>query len=174
MSNHETAAHAPQWYVIKTQPKQESRANMNLNAWNVETFYPTLKKRGANPYRSAYTINPLFPGYLFARFRADALLHKVHYTRGVKTVVGFGEGPVSVDEEIIAALRTRVDKDGFLKLEDDLAVGDEIVIKEGPMKDLIGIFERELKPTQRVMILLRAISYQGHVTLHRSAVARAN
>ena len=174
MSNYERVAEAPQWYVIKTHPKQESRANMNLNAWNVETFYPTLKKPSPNPYKGDYTSNPLFPGYLFARFSAEALLHKVHFTRGVQTVVGFGQGPVPVDDEIIADIRMRVDKDGFIKMEDDLAVGDEIVITDGPMTDLTGIFERRLQPSQRVMILLHAISYQGSVTLPRSAVARAN
>lgn len=170
------AVDVPHWYVVKTQPKQENRAQMNLNAWNVETFLPTMKERRPSAFTGEprIIINPLFPGYLFARFQADLLLHKIHYTRGVQTVVNFGNGPVEVDDEIIETIRAQVDKDGFLKIEDDFKVGDEVVIKEGPLRDLVGIFERDLKPSLRVMIMLKAISYQGHLMINRSAVARAS
>jgi hypothetical protein len=33
------------WYVIQTKPKQEDRADLNLRAWKIETFAPTLKER---------------------------------------------------------------------------------------------------------------------------------
>lgn len=176
MSNSETNAYAPHWYVVKTQPKQENRAQMNLNAWNVETFFPTMKERRPSAFtgEQRITINPLFPGYLFARFQANLLLHKIHYTRGVQTVVNFGNGPIEVDDEIIETIRAQVDKNGFLKIDDDFKAGDEVVIKEGPLRDLVGIFERDLKPSLRVMIMLKAISYQGHLMIDRSAVKRAS
>jgi transcriptional antiterminator RfaH len=176
MLNSETVAGTPRWYVIKTQPKQENRARMNLNAWNVETFFPTMKERPPSTFvgDQRLRVNPMFPGYLFARFQANVLLHKIHYTRGVQSVLGFGNGPIDVDDEIIETIRMRVDKDGFFKSEDDLKVGDEVMIKEGPLRDLVGIFERDLKPSQRVMVLLKAISYQGHLMINRNAVARVN
>jgi transcription antitermination factor NusG len=92
----------------------------------------------------------------------------------VQSVVGFGSGPVAVDDEIIETIRLQADQDGFFKVEDELKVSDEVVIKEGPLKDLTGIFERDLKPSHRVMILLKTISYQGHLLINRSAIARAN
>jgi transcriptional antiterminator RfaH len=172
----ETAVDIPHWYVVKTQPKQENRAQMNLNAWKVETFFPTIKERRPSAFTGEprITINPLFPGYLFARFQANLLLHKIHYTRGVQSIVNFGNGPIEVDDEIIETIRTQVDKNGFLKIEDDFKVGDEVVIKEGPLRDLVGIFERDLKPALRVVIMLKAISYQGHLMINRSAVARVS
>jgi len=33
------------WYVIKTQPKQEVRAECNLKAWGVNTFHPRISER---------------------------------------------------------------------------------------------------------------------------------
>src|SRR5215213_2700382 len=61
---------APRWYVVRTHLKQESRAEFNLKAWNVEVFSPLVKERRVNEFSSvavAYTA-PLFPRYIFARF----------------------------------------------------------------------------------------------------------
>ncbi len=38
----------PRWYAIQTKPKQESRAECNLRAWNVETFVPKIRERRFN------------------------------------------------------------------------------------------------------------------------------
>ena len=38
--------------------------------------------------------------------------------------------------------------------------GDKVVFSAGPLRDLIGIFEREVKGSERSMILLSAIGYQ--------------
>src|SRR2546423_1337199 len=104
----------PRWYVIHTKPKQESRADYNLRAWQVETFFPLLKER-ARSGKSSYVVKPLFSRYLFARFRAAELLHKVYYTRGVHSVVNFGEQLCHVEDELIDLMKTRRDQDGFVR-----------------------------------------------------------
>ena len=38
-----TVADIPFWYAIHTHPKQENRAESNLQAWNVETFIPRIR-----------------------------------------------------------------------------------------------------------------------------------
>jgi transcription antitermination factor NusG len=38
--------------------------------------------------------------------------------------------------------------------------GERVFIREGPFKDFYGIFEREIKGHERVMILLDSISYK--------------
>ena len=40
-------------------------------------------------------------------------------------------------------------------------------------KDLIEIFEREVKGSERIMILLTAIGYQGHLDVDRNLIKRA-
>jgi transcription antitermination factor NusG len=76
--SHEILEGPPRWYAIHTHPNQENRAYRNLQAWNLETFAPTLKVRRGNPFNGAHTYvtRPLFPRYIFARFDVDALLHK--------------------------------------------------------------------------------------------------
>ena len=96
-------AATPRWYAVHTHSLQEERATENLNAWGVETFAPKYKERRVNPYtgRPTYFTRSLFPRYVFARFEAGPMLRKVWFTRGVSQVVGFGDGPVPVEDEII-------------------------------------------------------------------------
>lgn len=87
---------------MQTDALQEDRAAENLNAWGVETFAPKYKERRSNAFtgRPVYT-RSLFPRYMFARFDAARMLRKVWFTRGVAKVVGFGDGPSPVDDEIL-------------------------------------------------------------------------
>jgi len=66
-----------------------------------------------------------------------------------------------VDQEIINIIRAHIDENGFVKENDELKPGDKVVISAGPLRNLIGIFEREVKGSERSMILLSAIVYQG-------------
>jgi len=162
------------WYVVHTNPKQEERANNNLTAWGVETLYPKLKTRRYNQFTGApiYITQPLFPQYIFAKFNARSQLSKIWFTRGVHDVVSFGGHPAFVDEEIIEIIRARIDKSGFVRIEENLKRGDQVVVKAGPLRNLIGIFEHELDENQRIVILLKAISYQGRLVVNKDLVQK--
>jgi transcriptional antiterminator NusG len=162
------------WYAIHTHPKHENRAENNLRAWQVETFAPKLRECRINQFSGAltYYIKPLFPRYLFARFKASELLHKIYFTRGVHSIVSFGSGPIPVDDEIIALLQSQVGEDGFVRLGNELKPGDKVKITGGAFENLSGVFERGLKDSDRVTILLAAISYQGHVIVERELLAK--
>lgn len=164
------------WYAIHTHPRQEERATKNLAGWKVESFYPQIKVRASKTSRSVcknFIIKPLFPRYVFARFQAGILLHKVWYTRGVHSVVSFGNSPTSVDDEIIAMIKLQVADDGYVRLNDDLVPGQRVLINEGPFKNLMGVLERKLKGEDRVMILLTTVNYQSHIVVNKELVAKA-
>lgn len=164
----------PRWYAIRTKPKQEERAERNLSAWRVETFTPVVRGRrllagGGTP---GYSAKPLFSRYIFARFKAGEMLHKVCFTRGVQSVVCFGGVPSPVEDEIIEFMKSRRDKDGFIRLGDELSCGDKVMIMGGHLKDFVGIFEREMTGQERVSILLTTINYQGRVLVERAMVKK--
>lgn len=171
----ETEANNRQWYVVQTNLKQEERANDNLRAFGVETLHAKLRTPRYNEFTGmpTYVTQPLFPRYIFAKFNALEELPKIRFTRGVHNVVSFGEGPASVDQDIIELIRGRLDENGFVKTKDELKVGDKVVISAGPLRNLIGIFEREEKGTNRVAILLTAIEYQGRLVINKELVKRA-
>src|SRR2546423_14850920 len=99
--------HSMRWYAIHTHTKQETRAENNLLAWNVETFAPRYRSRRSNQFRSEpiFRIKPLFPCYIFARFDADDVSHKVRYTRGVRSIVSVGGWPVALDDALIDMMK---------------------------------------------------------------------
>jgi transcriptional antiterminator RfaH len=165
----------PRWYAIRTNPQQEERAAGTLKAWGVETFSPRLKEGRRNQFTGALTCSgrPMFTGYIFARFDAERLLSKVWYTRGVNHVVGFGGNPAPIDDEVIELLRLRVGEDGFVKMGDEPQRGDNIVITDGPLKNFVGVFERSLKGSERIMVLLDAVSYQSRLSVERESVKKA-
>jgi transcriptional antiterminator RfaH len=174
--NWERVNEALRWYVIRTQPRQEIRAENNLRAWRVETFNPRFKERHFNQYTGhpICHIKSLFPQYIFARFEAHCLISKICHTRGVRTVVNFGEGPTAVDDEIIELLKSQRDEEGFIRMGTSLKVGDKVTVEGGPLKGLRGVFEREAKDSERVLILLSCVSYTGRVVVERESVRKSN
>lgn len=166
-----------QWYAIHTKPRQEERADSNLRAWRVETFLPQLKQRSSRQLggcRSTRASKPLFPRYIFARFNVNQLLHKVNYTRGVQNVVGFGECATPIDNGIINLIRAQIGQDGFMRVDDDFVPGNKVKINFGPLKDLEGVFESGIKDSDRVKILLTAVSYQSHVVIEREMIEKVD
>lgn len=155
------------WYALYTNPKQEFRAESNLRAWRVETFFPKVsgRRRSSSGERSTNIVKPLFPGYIFARFDLEALLHKVVFTRGVRSVVSFGGNPTPVQDEVINLLQTRVGDDGTVKLCEEFKPGDRVVIQEGHFKNFVGVLDGSVKDEERVRILLLTISSQIHITV---------
>jgi transcriptional antiterminator RfaH len=172
----EKAYNDPQWYAVRTHPKQEDRAEFNLRAWQVETFNPKLRERRYNEFsgKPSDRVKAMFPNYIFARFDAERLLGKVWYTRGVQSVLGFGDGPAPVAGELIDLIKSKVGDDGCVNLVEELQPGDEVMVKSGPMKNLLGVFERGVKSTDRVIILLTAVNSQARVMVERHLGTKAS
>lgn len=162
------------WYAVRTKLQQEDRADGNLRGWQVQTFSPKLKEWRTSGYASGYVSKPLFMRYIFAHFDASRLLHKVNYTRGVQGVVSFGNHPIPVDDEVISLIQHKVDENGFVQLDEELKAGDRVMIRSGPFKSFIGIFQSNVKKTERVRILLEAVNYQNHLLIDREMMEKAN
>lgn len=162
------------WYAIHTHAKQEERAESNLRAWNIETFVPRYQSRRRSQLKSEanYLIRPLFPRYIFARFAADDTFHKIRYTRGVHSVVSVGGTPAPLDDALIALIKARQDEDGFVKLGDSIEMGDEVIVQGGNFNGFVGVFERRMKDSGRVMILLKTATYRVRVIVPETNVMK--
>lgn len=164
------------WYVIHTHLKQEYRAGSNLKVLGVPIFNPQIRERRYNQFTLAptYVTKPLFPRYIFAQFKTNDLYHKVRFTRGVYSVVSFGEGPTPIDEEIIALIQSNIKEDGFVRIDEGLRAGDRVIVKDGPLKNFSGVFEREMRDNDRIRILLETVSYQAHIEIDRNMVRKVS
>ncbi len=164
------------WYVVHTHPKQEERTGSNLRTLGLETLTPKLRGNRYNEFTGQliHAVKPLFPSYIFARFKFNELYHRIRFTRGVHSLVCFNNNPTPVDEEIIALIRSRIGDDGFVKTMEELKPGDEVRINEGRFQNFCGVFEREMPDSDRVRILLNAVSFQAHVVVNRELVTKVS
>ena len=153
------------WYAVNVKPHQERLAEQNLQRLGVETFCPQLKQSKVICRRPQVTISPLFPGYLFARFRMEDQYRAVIYARGVRDVVAFGDTPAVIDEELIVAIKSRLHNGCVTVPASTFRPGQIVRIQEGPLHGLEAVFERELPCYQRAVLLLRALSYQARVVI---------
>lgn len=151
------------WYTLRTKPRQEARAAINLKQLGIETLAPTVREPHARRRGDAalMLVVPLFPGYLFARFTLSQHT-AVRHTRGVHDIVSFGDGGTPVDDSIIAMIQRRVGPEGFVRL-DTPGPGDAVELVGGPFHSLHGIFERTLHAHDRVIVLLSGLGAAARI-----------
>ena len=102
------------WYAVSTKPHQEKQAALHIKQWGIECLLPLLKVSKVIRRTRKTVIQPLFPGYLFARFDLDRHYRAVSYATGVRKVVEFGSGPVELDTAMIDAIKERL-VDGYVR-----------------------------------------------------------
>jgi transcriptional antiterminator RfaH len=160
------------WYVIQTKPKKEEEATSYLSTKGVEIFSPLIEAFNARNAKVAKELKPLFPGYIFGKFDLEQNYPLVRWGKGVKCVLGFGGYPVSISEEVVEIIKEKADARGVVRLKGDYKPNDVVRIKTGPLKDLLGIFERWVSESERVRILLNLIGYQPAVEMHYSMIEK--
>jgi len=160
------------WYVIQTKPKKEEEARSYLSAKGVEVFNPFLETFALKNGRMNRALKPFFPGYIFGKFDLDHNYPLVRWAKGVKKVLGFGGYPTPISDEVVEIIRERTDADGIVRLKHHFQANDVIRIKTGPLKDLLGIFERWISDSERVRILLNLMGYQPVVEIHYSMIEK--
>jgi transcriptional antiterminator RfaH len=160
------------WYVIQTKPKREEEARSYLSTEGLEMFHPRIETFTSKNMRMSKEFKPLFPGYIFGKFDLEKNYPLVRWARGVKKILGFGGYPAPISEEIVRMIKERTDPRGILRVKNCYEPNQVVRIKTGPMKDLLGVFERWLPDHERVRILLRLIGYQPIVEIHCSMIEK--
>jgi transcriptional antiterminator RfaH len=155
------------WWAIQCKPRQEFRAQANLETSGVRTFLPLA--RG-----STAAVEPLFPRYLFARCDEPGMTPRIRFARGVTKILGTPDGPTTVDGSIIDAIQERAAGDGCVRLRPTFQHGDPVRIVDGPLKDFTGVFEGSVTANDRVRLLLAAVHGQWRVTVDDRVVERTS
>jgi transcriptional antiterminator RfaH len=154
------------WYAVSTKPHQEKRAELHIKQCGIECFLPLLKGDKIIRRTRKTVIEPLFPGYLFARFDLDRYYRAVSYATGVRKIVDFGAGPVELDATMIDAIKERLN-DGYVTLMPVRPVRGQVVhIKGGPLAGVEAVFVREMTGRNRVLLLLNTLGFHAKLTLN--------
>jgi transcriptional antiterminator RfaH len=160
------------WYVIQTKPKKEEEATSYLSTKGVEILSPLLETFTTRNARITKELKPLFPGYIFGKFDLEQNYPLVRWAKGVKCILAFGGYPTHISEEVVQVIKERTDTQGVVRISQHFRPNDVVRIKAGPLKDLLGIFERWVSDNERVRILLNLIGYQPAVEMHYSMIEK--
>ena len=147
----------PEWYLVYTKPRAEDGVERKLADAGFEVLNPKLKERKLVRRRLKDAVTPLFPCYVFVRFDIYKNFRLVKYTRGVNKLVGSESAPTPVSDEIVSSIMKRVEG-GFVSIRESFEAGESVSIKAGPFEGLDAVFEQEVKDTERVSILLKAVN----------------
>ena len=97
------------WYVLHAKPHKERQVADYLRQRRVEVFLPLARVNPVNP--RAARVRPYFPCYLFVKIDlAQAGMAALQWTPGLRSVVQFGGQPSVVPENLILALKRRVEQ----------------------------------------------------------------
>jgi transcriptional antiterminator RfaH len=160
------------WYALQTKVNREKEVEKRLTDLHLEVFLPWMKTRRRIGSRYQWVLVPLFPGYIFCRLDMVVSGKSARYSPGVKDFLTFGSRIADVGSEIIQTLRDRC-PDGVAQIESITAKpGDLVRINEGPFSGLEAIFERRLKGSERVAVLLDILGRQTRVVLPSETIAK--
>jgi len=149
----------PAWYVLRTQLKRERLAAINLRQLEeVEVFLPRLRYQKTTRRGRVWWVEPLFPGYLLAKFSLVEMGRMVTYTGGVSRLIRFGEEVPEVPGEFVQKLQEQVARvesgDDEIVVNWKVNVGDEVEIAGGPFQGMEGQVVEVRPGSERVKLLL--------------------
>ena len=161
------------WFVVRTQPHCEAKAERQLANQTYRTFLPRFLKSRRHARKFETIRTPLFPGYLFVildltrdRWRS------VNGTYGVDRLLTQAGVPEPVPRGLVEQLLTAIDAEGVVRLHTNLQDGQMVRVSAGPFANLVGRLQ-QLDDSGRVRILLEVLGGKVPVLLSPDCVMSA-
>jgi len=146
------------WYLVKTKPRMEEMAEINLKNQSIQYFLPrfTCGKREGKV---------IFPGYIFIKPKSGNTYQAIRSTKGVSDFVRFEMAFANASDETIEDLKAMVDVMNDRMDQTNLhQKGEEVFIKSGPFKDFKGIFEK-YEADNAVIVLINFLRHQQRLKI---------
>lgn len=170
------------WYVIHTYAGYENAVMRNLKQ-RIESLgmsdkifnviVPTEKKIKIKGGKRVEEEEKIYPGYILVDMVVtDDSWYVVRNTPRVTGFVGSGVYPVPVDKKEIDELFSRMDSH-TLKHKIDLSVDDNIIIVDGPFKDLEGKVSEVDEERGKIKVLVAMFGRETPVELDFLQVKKA-
>ena len=163
------------WIAVATRPNAEAQAVQNLKRQGYECYCPLTRVSRRHARRSETVTRPFFPGYLFVRLdRTRDQWRPIMHSRGVRTVVRFGEKLGVVPEGVIESLLAR-EEDGGLKpppAAERIRAGQQVAL-HGTLFDDFVCTVLSIEPRDRVCVLLEFMQHAVKMVVPSENVAAA-
>jgi transcriptional antiterminator RfaH len=162
---------------VKTQPRREAQVNALLDRRGIEVYSPQIPSWRRRPGESVPRLEPLFPGYLFARLElGTSSWIAARSAPGVAYFLGTTGGPegspTPLPDELIDGIRERVEtrrQAGPIPFKQ----GDRVIIMGGPFDGLEAAFDGALCGSGRVRVFLELVKRLVPVDLYVGAIRPA-
>ena len=142
------------WYLAKSKPKKERLLTANLARWDVETFYPHIKRSGSGDAK----MEPLFPTYIFCRFDPTASTWQaIRWAPGLAYFLKTGDELARIDDSIPDYLRDKIRRWNEGAVQSRFSPGDRVEIVEGPFAGFTAMFSEYIPARERCKILLESV-----------------
>jgi len=158
------------WYAVRTQPRAEDRAQLNLKKQGFEVFTPRVARSVRHARRQEWRLSPLFPGYTFIRIDASRQRWRpVDSTFGVANILKVGNAPAPLPVGLVEQLKALADENGEVTgLVEAIAVGDRVRVIGGPFDNWIGDV-LALPEKDRILLLISMATRDVRVNIASSA-----
>jgi transcription elongation factor/antiterminator RfaH len=148
-------------------------AALHLRRQGFRTFLPQIEKVVRHPTRTATTVVPFFPSYLFVSLSlGHDRWRSVNGTIGVQRLVSFGDQPAPAPAGLVEQLVANASSEGLVQFDESFAPGAQVRIVGGPFNGLIGTFLRS-NEDERVSILMTMLAREVTVKIPRASVSAA-
>jgi transcriptional antiterminator RfaH len=160
-----------QWYVVYAKPRQEAVAKKNLDRQGYRTYLPLVSQARRRNGRRVTVVAPMFPRYLFIYLdnRSDNW-GPIRSTRGVISLVRFGQAAAQVPDNLVTALHGREDERGIQRLPtEEYRPGSAVRITDGSFSGYQGVFLAKTG-RDRVVLLLDILGKHTRATVSVDAI----
>jgi transcription antitermination factor NusG len=148
----------PHWYACYTRARHEKRVDEQLERRGFETYLPLLTQERQWSDRRKRVEFPMFPGYVFGRFKLEQL-HDVLTVPGVATVIRHNGVPSPIHDEELENVRRFVAalaETGQVPDRSPLEPGQPVRVTCGPFTGIQGVIV-ERRGRRRVLVGLETI-----------------
>tara|TARA_Y100001968_G_scaffold315552_1_gene342276 strand:+ start:1301 stop:1846 length:546 start_codon:yes stop_codon:yes gene_type:complete len=131
------------WYALRVKSQCQRMAHLGLNKKKFEVLNPLFNKLIFRKDRKKILTKPIFKGYMFIRTFLYPELHlEILKTPGVVEILKNSYGPVPIPNEQIENIQLLEKHVGECFFATGFAIGDAVLVREGPLTGLKGIIER--------------------------------
>jgi transcription antitermination factor NusG len=162
----------PHWYACMTRSRAEKRVERMLVEGGVEAFLPLVEMERKWKDRCKKVPLPIFPGYVFARFRLGDI-HVVLKVPGLSSILRPNGYATPVRDEEIQSVRHMirgVEETGDVPAEAEfIEAGEEVVVVSGPFEGMTGVMVED-RGQPRVVVSIAALRQAKSVVVARPSV----
>lgn len=159
------------WYCVRTKPKAERLTSQLLRMEiDLPVFCPFIRFERARRTGRTWVTEAMFPGYIFVRMDYLNQNRHVRSIRGVITIVGFGDSPAIVPDQIIEDLRREVRDEETIVIQPQIEIGEEVNVIAGPFQGIRAVVSRVLPARERVAVLLEVLGMEREVEVSTAAL----